>query len=111
VQIIFHVKMHCRCDLGQYVNGGESGKRKASLDVEAAGLSKRRRRVEEEEEGDASTPRGQLVAHIENLSLASQVSGSVVDPNPKDSEYFGWIRVRIRKKSLDSDLDPDPVVK
>jgi hypothetical protein len=30
---------------------------------------------------------------------------SVVDPNPKESEYFGWIR--IRKKGWDSDSDPD----
>jgi hypothetical protein len=34
---------------------------------------------------------------------------SVVDPNPKVSEYFGWIR--IRKKSSDLDSDPDTVVK
>jgi FK506-binding protein 8 len=33
---------------------------------------------------------------------------SVVDPNPKESESFGWIR--IRTKSSDSDRDPDTVV-
>jgi hypothetical protein len=30
---------------------------------------------------------------------------SVVDPNPKESESFGWIR--IQKKSSDSDMDSD----
>jgi hypothetical protein len=33
---------------------------------------------------------------------------NVVDPNPKESEYFGLIR--IRKKSSDLDSDPDTVV-
>jgi hypothetical protein len=39
--------------------------------------------------------------------------GSVVDPNPKESVSFGRIRIRIKKKSLDSnkDSDPDTVVK
>jgi hypothetical protein len=33
----------------------------------------------------------------------------VVDPNPKESEYFGLIR--IRRKCSDLDSDPDAVVK
>jgi hypothetical protein len=33
---------------------------------------------------------------------------SVVDPNPKESESYGWIR--IPTKSLNSDTDPDTVV-
>jgi hypothetical protein len=36
---------------------------------------------------------------------------SVVDPNPKESEYFDWIRIRKKSSDLDSDSDPDTVVK
>jgi hypothetical protein len=36
---------------------------------------------------------------------------SVVDPNPKESEYFGWIRIRQESSDLFSDSDPYTVKK
>jgi hypothetical protein len=39
------------------------------------------------------------------------ICASVVDPNPKESKYFGWIRIRKENTDLDSDSDPDTVVK
>jgi hypothetical protein len=42
-------------------------------------------------------------------SNLKQILG-VVDPNPKESESFGWIRIRIQKNSSGSDTDPDTVV-
>jgi hypothetical protein len=41
-----------------------------------------------------------------NQLVFRYMKSSVVDPNPKESESFGWIR--IQKKNSDS--DPDTVV-
>jgi hypothetical protein len=37
------------------------------------------------------------------------VVSSVVDPNPKESEYFGWIRIhKVVESGSNTDMDPDP---
>jgi hypothetical protein len=54
-------------DLGKHVNGGESAKRKASVDVETGNSKRSKTSLQEVED----TPRGQLASDIQNLSLAS----------------------------------------
>jgi hypothetical protein len=41
---------------------------------------------------------GDRQSGLDGCNLQSVVPGSVVDPNPKESEYFGWIRSRKKLK-------------